>query len=750
MESVSSASWLSRMVRAALRGEPSGSLDDLVGVIGQATGASSVILWEAVHSQANPAVPSVLAIWTDGARSAPTAPARADSVTLAAFAHRSLAIPLAADESSTPAADGHRPAMAALPVDFLDGGQGVLTLHGGQPLGNEAFDLAVDLLEVLPELCSVVRDRQTLDLVNLCDGILREAEFETSLLPLDRDLLAGHLKTLCEAVGQSLRCADVSIYLHEPGEAEQPFPLVATSSEKSDHQPVHVRRAGVAGQSVERGGPNVEADQEEMVAQLATGEHIWGLISCSGLHGPPFHFTPADLSLLVPVGSLVAQHWSNWLQRRMISAEIESWRRLAAAITGLNKLVADELKRDAPRDELIYEKALSIVQDVVQDCTGAGVHRTVSAGSNGSRLERVLATGSPRAGAAVNRRRKGETSRHNFFAGSVHRSKSQLITTEDQALADEGLDRPVHWLIGTPISVGEKFFGVLEAFGPSREVPANSAQVCEIVGDQIGLYQHLQESLRRLHETRQHLQVTNRGQAEALEDLEHQLVSPLIAATSRTELVLKSARFDSKTELQLRAIRGLCRKASRVAMSAGVFAALSKGASPKAKVEVHGADDLLRMLIAAADDAQMLSNPRRRIGFDVDRASIQGLGRRLVSFDNAFLEQCIGNILDNAAKYSYEQTRVEISGLVTEEVFAVAVTSTGLALQAEDAVLALQRNWRGARARNSTGEGSGLGLWIVDNLMRSMQATIDIIPADERTTVRLSLPLADQTRPRRS
>jgi signal transduction histidine kinase len=669
-------------------------------------------------------------------------------VTLAAFAHRSLAIPLAAGQSTT-AAGGHGPAMAALPVDFLDGGEGVLTLYGRQPLEVDAFDIAVDLLEVLPELCNVVRDRQTLDLVNFCDSILREAEFETARQPLDRDLLAGYLTTLCQAVAQSLRCADVSIYLQEPGEAEESFSLVATSSGPAGHQPVS-RRSGPVGESALRGGPNVEADREEMVAPLATGEHIWGMISCSGSHGPPFHFTPADVSLLVPVGSLVAQHWSNWLQRRTISAEIESWRRLAAAITGLNKLVADELKRDAPRDELIYEMALSILRDVVQDCTGAGVHRTVSAGSSGSRLERVMTTGSPRAAAGLNGGRKGGTPTRSLLAGVVHRSRSQLITTEARALAEEELESPVRWLIGTPISVGEKFFGVLEAFGPSHEVPANSAQVCEIVGDQIGLYQHLQESLRRLQETRQHLQVTNRGQADALEDLEHQLVSPLIAATSRTDLVLKSGRFDSKTELQLRAVRGLCRKASRVAMSAGVFAALSKGVPPKPRLDVHSADDLLRMLIAAADDAQMLSNPRRRIGFDVDRASIQRLGRQLVSFDSAFLEQCIGNVLDNAAKYSYEQTTVEISGLLTEGVFAVVVTSTGLALQAEDAALALQRNWRGAQARNSTGEGSGLGLWIVDNLVRSMQATIDILPADDRTTVRLSLPLAAQARPRRS
>ncbi|MET9311736.1 HAMP domain-containing sensor histidine kinase [Kribbella sp. NPDC003505] len=724
-------------------------------IFGQSTRASSVILWEAARNNvANPA-PSVVAVWPRDGTSMVRMPNRADPTTLSAFSHRTLAISPAGEPGGDASPNS---TVAALPIDFLDGSVGVLTLCGSGERLTDSFDVAADLLEVLPELLSVVRDRKTLDLVNVCDALLREAEFESSRQPLNRELLVSYLTKVCHAIGASLKCADVSIYLREGGDAPDSLTLVATSSAHRNQDPGSWRPTGLVGKSVERGTPDVatstgdfglspgsslppgelDSNRTLMVAPLTTGEDIWGAISCSLTYGLPSHFTQADVSLLVPISSQIAQHWSNWLQRRTIALEIDSWRRLAAAITTLNKLVADELRREQPHDDRVDAMATSIVQDVVQDCVGARVLRTTASGGSRSRLAVAFHTPTP-----VDHERllAGAPPYETPLADVVHMSKSQRIATDAETLSSEGLTAAAHWLIGTPISVGEKFFGVLEAFGPSRDVPANSPQVCEIVGDQLGLYQHLQQSLQRLREARHRLEVTNRGQAQALEDLEHQLVSPLLAATSRTDRVLQVGRFDSRTEAQLRAVRGLCRRASRVALSAGVFAALSKGTHPRPKMETHSGDDLLRLLIAAADDAQMLSNPRRRIRFDVARESITALGRRVVNIDRAFFEQCIGNILDNAAKYSYEDTRVNIYGAVAPNSFTIHVVNTGIPLQDEEAVLCLQRNWRGTLARASTGEGSGIGLWIVDNLMRSMQARIDLAPTGDGTTVRLVFPL---------
>jgi signal transduction histidine kinase len=148
------------------------------------------------------------------------------------------------------------------------------------------------------------------------------------------------------------------------------------------------------------------------------------------------------------------------------------------------------------------------------------------------------------------------------------------------------------------------------------------------------------------------------------------------------------------------------------------------------------------LLISGADDAQLLSNPRRSIRFEVERDGIRALGRRLIKADRSFVEQCVGNLLDNAAKYSYEDTVVNVCGELDDDTFAVTVVSTGLPVTPSDAGLCLRRNWRGSAARVATGEGSGLGLWIADHLMRSMKGTVRVRPAQDTTTVLLTFPLA--------
>jgi signal transduction histidine kinase len=733
----SSTGWLARVVQVALDPSAPPRLDTVVGVIGEATGASSAVLWEEARDETGSIVPSVLAQWHDGLL-LPPAPRAADPITRAVLASRQ------------PAADT---SVAAVPVDYLDGSAGVLTLVGSHPLTSTAFDTAADLVTVLPQLCDTLRDRQTLALANACAGILREAETESATEPLPPGRLGKHLRRVCETVGDSLNCRDVSIYLQQPGESDRYFPLVATSSpaavvpegvERSDgltgwsiaHATPGVARLPVVGAA----GPSLADDRTLMVAPLVSGERVWGAISCSGACGPPFHFTQADVSLLMPVAAQIAQYWSSWLHRRTISAEIESWRQMAAAITDLNRLLAQELKQTSPHDDRVCHAALGVVQDVVPDCAGASVYRTRKHGNAAARLDMACSVG-----LGPDSRDRAEPS---SFVRSVHLARRQESTVSPvEGL--EGLDPAMHWHSATPIRVGDKVFGVLDAYGPSTELPANAAQVCEIIGDQLGLYLHLRQTLHHLNDTRQRLETTNRSQAEALEDLEHQLVSPLITATSRTDVLL-GGRTDSRTAAQIRAVRGLCRKASRVAMSAGVFAALSRGTAPAPKAEPHGCDDILRLLIAAADDAQELSNPRRKIRFDVDRESVRTLGRRLVSVDRSFMEQCVGNVLDNAAKYSYEGTRVDIRGETVDGTFTIGVTSTGLSVDPDDVQHCVHRNWRGELARTSTGEGSGLGLWIVDHLMRSMRGSVQVVPDNDVTTVRLTVPVVEQAWQRRS
>ncbi len=742
MSPTTSAAWLRQLQHVACRQNSLRGLNHLVEVIGTAVGGTGAVLWEQAEPGNGTPRLSVLAQWPRAADAGVAARLRCDATTLAAFRTGTLALP---------PPDGPRTGrvIGALPISYLDGHRGVLSLTGDAELSAAAFDIAADLLDVLPELCSTLRDRQTLAMVRNCQRILHEADLEAPRDPLSRDRLSEYVAQVCRSVGAVLECADVAVYLRGHDTGDDVFPLFAGSPREHPERPDAVRlppgwpAAGPGGPAGLPGGPAGlpgGAPNDVLACPVTSGDHLWGLIRCGGSCGPPFGFTRADEESLTTVAAQLAQYWSSWLHRRTISAENLSLHRLAAGITSFNQLISEELSRGTPRDRIIDDIALKIVLDVVPECTRVDIRQaTHTSGGSGTALAYRAAKG-PAGDLAETEAVLPEVVADLLL--TMHLTRSQRSATADAGVVNpQGADHGPGWLVGTPIGFGGRSEGVLVAFGPSATLPPNSPQVCEIIGDQLALYHRLHQTMNNLQDTRRRLQETVRGQADTLADLEHQLVSPLLTATSRIERVIQSSRFDSRTDTQLRAVRGLCRKASRVAMSAGVFALLSKRQKPTPKEDLLGADDVLRILIACADDAQMLSNPRRCIAFDVDRDSVRGLGRRLIRGDRSFLEQCVGNLLDNAAKYSYESTAVGIGGRLGERAFAVSVTSSGLPMGPEDVQHCLERNWRGTAASATTGEGSGLGLWIVDNLMRSMRGGVHISADGDQTTVHLTFPI---------
>ena len=625
------------------------------------------------------------------------------------------------EPAAAPAPPGCLP-LAAFPVPVAEA-TGVLTLYGAEHLDPFGCALAADLVDVLPELLTALRARRAETLRVACREELQRARPvrspDAALPPAAAPSPA--YDRVCRAVAEAMGPVSAHLVLDgaDPGVGG---PVRAGTGVA----PAALPRIGSAGSGAR--GPLLGAVDGHAVLSLAvTGEgRAWGELHCLESAVGGHAFTGSDAALMRVVGEELAQHWATWEHHATIAAEIDSWRSLTVAVTSLNECLSSELEGKNPCDRAVHDAALEVVSTVLPGVSGAVVWAAESRGNGLVPARRSDADGGePRAGRA---------------AARAHRSGRQSVTTNRMTLRQERLDRDVRWLISTPIGVGDDRYGVIEAFGNRSHPPPFSPGVCELVADQLGLYHHLRRTMEHLREARSELEGTMRAQAEALEDLEHQLVSPLLAATSRTERVLETGRFDGRTAAQLKAVRGLCRKASRVAMSAGVFATLSRGRDPSGRLEAHSADDLLRVLISGADDAQQLSNPRRQIAFTVERESVRSLGRRLVKADRTFLEQCVGNVLDNAAKYSFEQTEVLVRGSAGRDDFVVEVRSTGLSLDRRDTERCLQRNWRGAVARGSTGEGSGIGLWIVANLMRTMGGGVRIDVEGDRTSVRLHLP----------
>lgn len=107
-------------------------------------------------------------------------------------------------------------------------------------------------------------------------------------------------------------------------------------------------------------------------------------------------------------------------------------------------------------------------------------------------------------------------------------------------------------------------------------------------------------------------------------------------------------------------------------------------------------------------------------------------------------QAALGNVLDNARKYSFDGTTVFVTARRDGQYrLIVEIANAGIALDPHDAELCRQRGWRSEVARRHTEKGLGIGLWLTDRILRAINAELRITPTDAAGVTRfaISLPL---------
>src|SRR5262249_17525340 len=186
---------------------------------------------------------------------------------------------------------------------------------------------------------------------------------------------------------------------------------------------------------------------------------------------------------------------------------------------------------------------------------------------------------------------------------------------------------------------------------------------------------------------------------------------------------------------------GLLRKAKQASLSLQLFLHLSKGENLKAKLQPVTRSDLTKLLLETCLDNQLLSSQRREVAFHVRPDSLKSLEGRPLLADTDLLEQAVNNIIDNAFKYSYSKTLIEVVGIVEYPFFCIAVSNMGITLSEQEVKNAAKRSWRAEQALAVVGEGAGLGLWVVDHIMKAHWGRLEVLPTSQRRTkVKLLFP----------
>ncbi|MGB8508128.1 MAG: GAF domain-containing protein [Pyrinomonadaceae bacterium] len=295
--------------------------------------------------------------------------------------------------------------------------------------------------------------------------------------------------------------------------------------------------------------------------------------------------------------------------------------------------------------------------------------------------------------------------------------------------------------IAAPIMMGGKVHGVIRC-SIARRGPYYFAErelsLLKIVAAQLGRY--WSNWLGRRVEASNYQKI----QSQTFQDLSHQLISPIMQAHRRAQSLIETQACSEQLLPQVYAIRGLCAKTGSVVRNTRIFADLASGRPVRADISRVLAGDLVKMLAEAAQDNNIMVDPSRGLKFDIACESFGALPRALY-LDLDLITQAVNNLLDNASKYSFANSTISISGGAVHDRFYISVANKGIRLRLDEVRRVVERGWRGQDAQEVTGEGSGIGLWVVENVMRAHGGELHITPTtrDHVTRFRLIFPTVD-------
>jgi two-component system sensor histidine kinase KdpD len=115
----------------------------------------------------------------------------------------------------------------------------------------------------------------------------------------------------------------------------------------------------------------------------------------------------------------------------------------------------------------------------------------------------------------------------------------------------------------------------------------------------------------------------------------------------------------------------------------------------------------------------------------------------LLHVDSVLMERALGQIVDNAAKYSPEGSMITLQGRREVDSFVLSVADRGAGLDPGDRALLGQKFFRGKRHAQST-SGLGLGFWIANAFVVANHGSVETASdgADNGMVVRIRLPLS--------
>ncbi len=250
---------------------------------------------------------------------------------------------------------------------------------------------------------------------------------------------------------------------------------------------------------------------------------------------------------------------------------------------------------------------------------------------------------------------------------------------------------------------------------------------------------HSKDEIGRLSSTfnkmAESIQQEDEAQKTFLATVSHELRTPISYVKGYSEAMQKGIIPESQKE---ETIQLIVREANRMERLTNELLLLARMENEQAEITLYP----IPLAETLREVQKILTHQAEKktiaLHLDADDALI-------IKADEVKLKQVFINIIENAINYSYEQSKVEITAFEDNGSAQITIKDYGIGIPQEDLSHVTERFYRVNKARSRADGGSGLGLSIVEQLLKQLQGKIEIESEVEKgTIVKITLPLMEE------
>jgi signal transduction histidine kinase len=296
--------------------------------------------------------------------------------------------------------------------------------------------------------------------------------------------------------------------------------------------------------------------------------------------------------------------------------------------------------------------------------------------------------------------------------------------------------------MAAPMKIGEEVIGVLDV--ESRVPGAFDDGALDLLirlADQIALVAHANRLLSQQTETVKRLQELDQMKSDFVAITSHELRTPITAIRGFIKTLIRSRRRFSDEQV-MTFMEIIDRQSSRLARLVEDLLFVAKIEAGTVRVAREEVD--VHRFLKEVVDSQTLEG-RSRVWLDV-RPDVD-----FAVIDPQRVEQVVRNLIDNALKFSPQDSQVFLEADMDHGTLSISVTDHGVGIAEAELPYIFERFHQAGEVLTREAEGAGLGLYISKRLVEAMGGTIEVRSSPgEGSTFTVTLPPVEarpETRP---